>query len=68
MLQMLLVMHEALTKAKQADYLREVEEHRRAVAAERGYKPARTTGPRTVARLRQMLVRAGITRVPAHGR
>ena len=68
MLQMLLIMHEALTKAKREDYLREMEQHRRAVAAERGYQPARATGPRAVTKLRRMLARAGISRGLAHSR
>ena len=65
MLQMLLLMHEMMTASKHEDYLREMEEYRRVLEAERGNRPAPRRGWRTVARLRCALARAGFARPAA---
>ena len=57
---------EALAKMRQEDYLREAEQHRQAVAAERRSESSMGAVPRAVGRFRGGLVRTGLSRVPAH--
>ena len=59
---------EALAKMRLDDYLREAEQHRRARAAEREYKPAMGAAPPTVGRVRRVLARTRMSRVDAHSR
>ncbi len=68
MLQMHPLTLEALAKMRQDDYLREAEQHRRAMAAERGYKLAMGAAPPTIGRFRRVLARTRMSRVPAHSR